>query len=476
MVTATVRWGIAIALVFALTLRVVFLQTRISQLEAAGTNRMVRAEARSNFEIDFPGVEDGQTTKQMQSNTHICDQDSTKSTEAEWKSPVVVAICLSNASPDNIEEIEVALKSLLYQSPPIGARLGLDVYIVATDEDSRSAVMTMLKTSKLDGTEWPIPIRIMVYDVSAIAELGKTVFRSKPMVVFHIRHYIGAFWRLLLPWILPKEVKHVLYVDLDVWFRDNVAGAWLERNDSTMYQWGLESRTSGVMLMNMHMMSRHLWQSYAGSVCAALRENRNAPGKENYPLFQRSFIHASTGDQAFLQTIVMLYSELEGILSKPYSELHLATAWKLPRPKEGGEWYDAYEGGAIMHMNGQHATARIPFFGLVQKNQTHVEFKEPKDVPLAMRYRIWRGCTFFVDMPWHWLLFHGTIVNRVLATDTYPLEIKVVEKTPEDAEQTGITRLPEVIEKCYALALELTNTTESCRTVTRCAPSDLRLD
>ena len=110
--TATVRWGIAIALVFALTLRVVFLQTRISQLEAAGTNRMVRAEARSNFEIDFPGVEDGQTTKQMQSNTHICDQDSTKSTEAEWKSPVVVAICLSNASPDNIEEIEVALKSV----------------------------------------------------------------------------------------------------------------------------------------------------------------------------------------------------------------------------------------------------------------------------------------------------------------------------------------------------------------------------
>ena len=58
----------------------------------------------------------------------------------------------------------------------------------------------------------------------------------------------GPRWRLLLPWVLPPRVEQLIYIDTDAWFRDNVAGMWIERNPDAMIQWGASRAATSTSL------------------------------------------------------------------------------------------------------------------------------------------------------------------------------------------------------------------------------------
>lgn len=51
----------------------------------------------------------------------------------------------------------------------------------------------------------------------------------------------------------PESVEQTIYIDTDAWFRDTVAGMWIERDPGAMIQWGT-SKTSGVLMLSLKTM------------------------------------------------------------------------------------------------------------------------------------------------------------------------------------------------------------------------------
>lgn len=386
-------------------------------------------------------------------------ESSSMSDRSIGSDPVVVAMCLSDATTGQLEEIQVALKSMIYQSPPAGNRYSaLDIYFIASDDISFRMLNEMLEEGKLDGSLWPIPISITVVDVSRLTDrfLWKVV-RGPVLKRFWIMHHVGAFWRLMLPWILPDKITHLIYIDTDAWFRDNIVGMWLERDFTSMIQWTTEARTSGVVILNLPMMKTRMWKAWGAAACAGFRENRNRTDKhKDEPYFVRPHISASTGDQAFFQCLAEYFPDLEGGLSPPYGMLHYAMAYKW-----GKQWTDKFEGGAVLHHNGGGKQNKIAYWRMFLPNRT-VEL-EGTLTPPHKNDRVWRTATFFADLPWHWLLFHGKVYNRILEVAGYPLVVKA-SIVPED-----YLPFKESVKEAYSAwdrALELTNkTSEDCRQI-----------
>lgn len=367
------------------------------------------------------------------SSTHIHASELSKPKNPDayvGSDPVVLVMCLSDATDGQLDEIQVALKSVLYQAPPPGSKFSsLKIYFVASDTISVTMLHDMLEKGKLSGSLWPIPISIAIVDVS---ELNKRfyndVVRGPGLNSFHVMHNVGAFWRLMLPWVLPDEVEHVIYIDTDVWFRDNIAGMWLERNTTSLLQWTTDVKISAVMILNLPVMKKSLWKAWGAAACAGLRENFNETGRlKNKPFFNRRHIKETTGDQAFLQSIVEYLPSLEGELSPPYGRLHFEFAYKWYKLRE--KWMDMFEGGAVLHNNGGGRQNRHAYWRMFLPNATAEQ--EGTILPPHKNDLVFRTVSFIVDLPWHWLLYHAKVYNRVLDISGLPLTVSTI-KIPAD--------------------------------------------
>lgn len=361
--------------------------------------------------------------------------------------PVVVVMCLTDSTQGQIDEIQVALKSMLYNAPPPGTRFsGLQIYFLAGDQISYKMVTELIAESRLNVSSWPIPTSLDIIYVGSLHErFAKKIVRSESLSKFWIMHRIGAWWRLMLPWMLPSHVKHVIYIDTDAWFRDNVAGMWIERNPDAMIQWGA-SRTSGVVMLNLKVMHQKMWPAYGSAACESLRE------PDALPYFVRKEINPRTGDQAFFQTIVHQHPALEANISAPYSEIHGAHTWRL-----GLEWWDAYEGGAVLHNNGGGNQIEWAYWRVYLPTLKNGTLEPP-----AHDRPVWRTATFFADLPWHWLSYHGATLSRVLGPG-HAHQLKVSYSAADS------TRFDAALDEAYTFwnrSLALVNATgEDCNQV-----------
>lgn len=147
-------------------------------------------------------------------------------------------------------ELEVALKSLLMELPPVG--WSLRVFFVA-DSAAAARISQMLARSGLNRSIWRIPVTISIIDVSSMVGTMRHVIQSTfAFRDYRTYHAFGQWFRFFLPWLLPADVSQTIYLDPDVWC---VVVAVVNGNVHLAFR-------PHVKTLTIHSATMHVWLSF----------------------------------------------------------------------------------------------------------------------------------------------------------------------------------------------------------------------
>jgi len=156
---------------------------------------------------------------------------------------------LSGNAPGFLEEVQVALKSVLLNAPVATTHSSLTIHIMADDE-AYQAISSLLvdDKSKMNVVkEWVSrnPIRIEIYNIQSHLQDWKeriqTGMHQFQFDQITTSHTLGTYYRLFAHDVLPiHTVQHVLYMDSDAVLLANLQSIWAYRKDNTYFTWGRE--------------------------------------------------------------------------------------------------------------------------------------------------------------------------------------------------------------------------------------------
>jgi hypothetical protein len=126
-----------------------------------------------------------------------------------------------------IEELEVALKSILLNAP---IDLPLEIHYIA-DKNAFSGIKDMLDRIEIRKWRMRNHLSFHIYNVqSYIQNWTRSIddvwnHKVNPNQT-HFRHSIGAYFRIFAHNVLPESVTHTLYMDSDVVIMANLQELW----------------------------------------------------------------------------------------------------------------------------------------------------------------------------------------------------------------------------------------------------------
>ena len=198
---------------------------------------------------------------------HRLNQNESSSTVFSSSHPVHVLLALSGDHPGFFLEVEVALKSILMNAPETTS---LTVHIMA-DGPAYYALEDMFQRIQ-EIQQWKSnhPITIRAYDCSGyipqwenkvrhLYNISLDKGRRKSWYFNHSmeHHTIGTWFRLMADEVLPKEVKHIVYMDSDVIMMANLQDLFNHISDDAYLHWG-KMKCAGFVILNVHQLQK-MW-------------------------------------------------------------------------------------------------------------------------------------------------------------------------------------------------------------------------
>mmetsp|Transcript_17897 Transcript_17897/g.39022 ORF Transcript_17897/g.39022 Transcript_17897/m.39022 type:complete len:392 (+) Transcript_17897:181-1356(+) len=261
--------------------------------------------------------------------------DKSKQEIQQHQSPIHVLFGLSGNHPGFLSEFEVALKSVLLNSP---MERELGVHILA-DEDAYQSMDEIFNQAKLSTWVTRNPINIHAYDVTSYLpslehQIKDTFARHIPdFEVWHAtsRHTLGTFFRLIAHHFIPPTVKHILYIDTDVVIMANLEELWqhIVTRPDALFHWGA-AMCAGFVVMNVPCMDK-IW--------ALAKESPMKNISDNY--------NQGADDQLIYMSINVTYPDEVNVLPDGW-DMTVTNRWQSNhKPYE-----EKYPNVGMLHING----------------------------------------------------------------------------------------------------------------------------
>lgn len=155
-----------------------------------------------------------------------------------------------------INEFHVSLKSVIMNAP---IDMGLDIHVL-TDVDAFNNLERVTEEEiMLHTLVSRHQISIVVYNIERRRREWQKRIASYTGRRLSKKHTKGTFFRLFAFDALPEEVEHVVYLDTDAVIVSNLQELWRQRNSTCFFQWGLEARCAGFMILNLRKMRQEFW-------------------------------------------------------------------------------------------------------------------------------------------------------------------------------------------------------------------------
>lgn len=164
---------------------------------------------------------------------------------------------LSGMETSFFDEFYVSLKSVLLNAP---TDIPLSIHCLADKLAYNRTVTEISERIRLDNLIARQPISINVYNIESKGFAWKKVIERSTGHKTSKRHTMGTFFRLFAYDVLPPSVEHAVYLDTDIVITTNLQELWKYRNSSSMFQWGLDTRCAGFMLLNVRQMGISFWE------------------------------------------------------------------------------------------------------------------------------------------------------------------------------------------------------------------------
>lgn len=169
---------------------------------------------------------------------------------------VHVLYALSGNHSGFLSEFTTSLKSLLMNAPLDN---NMTVHILSDNRAHEAIGPILFKKINLDTFLLRNQVSIKTYNVEHHIDEWRQILVNSTGMRVSSRHTIGTFFRLFSPQVLPKDIRHIIYMDPDALILSNVQELWSLRDDSAMWQWG-ENRCAGFILINVDYMGKEFWK------------------------------------------------------------------------------------------------------------------------------------------------------------------------------------------------------------------------
>lgn len=168
---------------------------------------------------------DGKSLPVAAEHVHGVNNAHGRTTQGQ-ESAVRVLFGASGSNRGFIEELEVALKSILLNAP---IDLPLEIHYIA-DKNAFSGIKDMLDRIEIRKWRMRNHLSFHIYNVQSyiknwtrsVDDVWNQMNPNQP----HFRHSIGAYFRLFAHNVLPESVTHALYMDSDVVIMANLQELW----------------------------------------------------------------------------------------------------------------------------------------------------------------------------------------------------------------------------------------------------------
>ena len=337
-------------------------------------------------------------------------QDSFQHAETSRPKEVInVMFGISGNHSGFLAEFEAALKSVLLNGP---VSADLAVYVLA-DGNAYAALPNVFNKTGLEHSIWRDQVSITVYNVDPFLKNWSAAVAS----VLHVKperglHTVGAYFRLFGHEVLPKSVKHVIYLDTDAVVMANLAEVWHSKDEDAAFMLGSDG-CDGFMILNLYKGTR-IWELAATIDVPAMREVLS-----NHNL----------GDQLIFRAIHRTYPTEATLLPDEWSISVANGAWRYAKTL-----VETRPAVGMFHFNGAGASKDAYF-----ENGFPVKYPDTWGISRYCKfiqeetYRLdrllfinfCRNCLFhsFTDakLPWTWALFIGQSMRE---GDGVPLKIE----------------------------------------------------
>ena len=325
------------------------------------------------------------------------------------KEVINVMFGLSGNHSGFLAEFEAALKSVLLNGP---VSADLAVYVLA-DGNAYAALPNVFNKTGLEHSIWRDQVSITVYNVDLFLKNWSATVAS----VLHVEadrglHTVGAYFRLFGHEVLPKSVKHVIYLDTDAVVTTNLAELWHSKDEDAAFMLGSDG-CDGFMILNLYKGSR-IWELAATIDFRAMR---------------KVFSNHNLDDQLIFRAIHHTYPAEATLLPDEWSISVANGAWRYAKTL-----VEARPAVGMLHFNGGGASKDAYFekglpvkfpdtWGISRYCKFIQEETYPSDRPLVINFC--RNCLFhsFTDakLPWTWALLIGQSMRE---GDGVPLKIE----------------------------------------------------
>ena len=254
------------------------------------------------------------------------------------KQVINVMFGLSGNHSGFLAEFEAALKSVLLNGP---VSADLAVYVLA-DRNAYTALPDVFNRTRLEHSIWRDQVSITVYNVDPFLKNWSATVRSVLHVDAHrARHTVGAYFRLFGHEVLPKTVKHVIYLDTDVVVMANLAELWHSKDEDTAFMLGSDG-CDGFMILNLCKGSK-IWE-LAASI--------------DFPAMSREFSNQNIDDQLIFRAIHRTYPTEATLLPDEWSISVANGGWRYAK-----KLVEVKPAVGMLHFNGGGASKDAYFEG-----------------------------------------------------------------------------------------------------------------
>lgn len=246
--------------------------------------------------------------------------------------PMDVLLAISGNHSGVFEEVEVLVKSVLMNAP---LNRPLTLHIMA--DGAAFDILPVFFWSDTPPNDWQVKsnlsqlsslqqVTIKTYNVEEHIVRWerriKQLYRRGDLNANFARreleyHTVGTWFRLMADEILPGEVSHVLYLDVDIVVLANLGELWdFYLNREKWFQWGT---SAGFVIFNVNKLP-DMWQTVKDFGMGAARKRLMDYSSES--------VAASIADQLFLRAVEMAQSEMVGTLPTHWDNTMTDRLWR----------------------------------------------------------------------------------------------------------------------------------------------------
>jgi hypothetical protein len=326
-----------------------------------------------------------------------------------------ILMALSGNETGVLEELQVALKSILLNGP---VDHPMTIHIMM-DDDAHKAVTDILD-NVVHFDQWTSrnPIRVATYNVQALqdewlrriesrmhraASIAHSFSQNKkdPSLSSLFRHKVGAYYRLFAAEVLPAEVETVLYMDTDVVILNSIEELWNipgspNRSSNVLFQWG-RYRCSAFILLEAHQTEK-IWELFEQVPTDILTELL-----QGWP---------AVGDQLVLRAIQAAFPDRVGPSLPPQWDVSAMNGpWKF----KPGQLRKMLTHASMLHFNGGGVSSEAFW-----KQHSHYK-KDP----------MWGLARYYVDLPWSW-------AQHVQASGPHAIKVDHIDILPRKSSSSSV--------------------------------------